>query len=100
MSTLAEHQVPKLESNGDRTPTRSEAERPSLTDSEDEGNQERAHDADSTFSDLADGSWLEADLSLTDCRVILIPVDFSPDSLEAVRQSLVLARSLVSSGPM
>ncbi len=33
-------------------------------------------------------------MSLNDCRVILIPVDFSPDSLEAVRQSLILAKSL------
>ncbi len=94
MSALTEQQVPKLESNDDRMPTGSEAVRPSLADSWDEGNREQAHIADSTFSDFADGYWLEAEVSLTDCRVILIPVDFSPDSLEAVRQSLVLARSL------
>jgi nucleotide-binding universal stress UspA family protein len=33
-------------------------------------------------------------MSLKNCRAILVPVDFSGDSLEAVEQSLVLAGSL------
>ncbi len=35
-------------------------------------------------------------MSLKNCQAILIPVDFSPDSLEAVKQSLILARLLAS----
>ncbi len=33
-------------------------------------------------------------MSLKNCGVILVPVDFSQDSLEAVEQSLVVAKSL------
>ncbi len=50
--------------------------------------------SESPFPEFAAGRWLEENVSLKDCRVILIPVDFSPDSLQAVRQSLVLAASL------
>ncbi len=46
------------------------------------------------LSITAGGHFLEIGMSLKNCRVILVPVDFSRDSLEAVEQSLVLAKSL------
>lgn len=46
------------------------------------------------LSITAGGHFLEIGMSLKNCRIILVPVDFSRDSLEAVDQSLVLAKSL------